>query len=107
MNEPAERETLVVVDDDHAIRLSCQKILERAGFRVETFEDGAQGIEGVAALRPALAIVDLKMPGISGIEVISRARQISPRMILVVITGYATIDTAVEAMKAGAYDFLP
>ncbi len=107
MNEPAERETLVVVDDDHAIRLSCQKILERAGFRVETFEDGARGLEGVAALRPAMAIVDLKMPGISGIEVISRARQISPRTILVVITGYATIDTAVEAMKAGAYDFLP
>jgi signal transduction histidine kinase len=52
-------------------------------------------------------VVDLKMPGISGMEVVSRVREIDPQAVVVVITGYATIDTAVEAMKAGAYDFLP
>jgi signal transduction histidine kinase len=58
-------------------------------------------------LKPDLVVVDLKMPGISGMEVVSRVREIDPQAVVVVITGYATIDTAVEAMKAGAYDFLP
>jgi two-component system sensor histidine kinase/response regulator len=102
-----ERETVVVIDDDHAMRLSCRKILAKLGFRVETFENGAQGLEAVVRLKPALVLVDLKMPGMSGMEVIPRVREISPDIVIVVITGYATIDTAVEAMKSGAYDFLP
>jgi signal transduction histidine kinase len=61
----------------------------------------------VARLKPALVVVDLKMPGISGMEVISRVHEIDPSVVIVVITGYATIDTAIEAMKSGAYDFLP
>jgi signal transduction histidine kinase len=105
--ESAAPETIVVIDDDYAMRLSCRKILAKAGFQVETFEDGAQGLEGVARLKPGLAVVDLKMPGMSGLEVIARVHAIDPDIILVVITGYATIDTAVEAMKSGAYDFLP
>lgn len=100
-------ETILVIDDDYAMRLSCRKILEKTGFRVETFEDGAQGLEGVTRLKPGLVVVDLKMPGMSGLEVIGRVHAIDPDIILVVITGYATIDTAVEAMKSGAYDFLP
>lgn len=107
MSEPAQPETIVVIDDEHAMRLSCRKILEKVGFRVETFEDGAQGLEGVARLKPGLVVVDLKMPGISGMEVIARVHEMDPHIITVVITGYATIDTAVEAMKSGAYDFLP
>lgn len=101
------QETIVVVDDDYAIRLSCRQTLSKTGYRVETFEDGAQGLDGVARLRPDLVVIDLKMPGISGMEVIPRVREIDPHIIVVVITGYATIGTAVDAMKAGAYDFLP
>jgi signal transduction histidine kinase len=107
MSEPAAQATIVVVDDDYAMRLSCQKILSKMGLRVESFEDGSQGLEGVARLRPALAVVDLKMPGISGMEVISRIHEARPEIVVVVITGYPTIDTAVEAIKGGAYDFLP
>lgn len=98
---------IVVIDDDPAMRLSCRKILDKSGYRTETFEDGVQGLDGVARLKPDLVIVDLKMPGISGFEVISRVLETDPAAVIVVITGYATIDTAVEAMKAGAYDFLP
>jgi two-component system, sensor histidine kinase and response regulator len=101
------RERVVVIDDDYAMRLSCQQILTKSGFEVETFEDGSRGLVGVAELRPGLVVVDLKMPGLSGMDVIRRVREIDPGIVLVVITGYATIGTAVEAMKSGAYDFLP
>jgi signal transduction histidine kinase len=107
MSVPCTPEAIVVIDDDYAMRLSCRKILAKVGFEVETFEDGAQGLEGVARLRPGLVVVDLKMPGMSGMEVIARVHAMDPDIVVVVITGYATIDTAVEAMKSGAYDFLP
>ena len=107
MSEPAAPEKIVVIDDDDTMRLSCRKILAKMGLNAETFEDGARGLDGVATLKPALVIVDLKMPGLSGMEVISRVHEIDPHTIIVVITGYATIDTAVEAVRSGAYDFLP
>ncbi len=103
----AEPEAVVVIDDDYAMRLSCTEILSRSGYRVETFEDGARGLDAVAAGKPALVLVALKMPGLSGMEVIGRLHEIDPTMTVVVITGYATIGTAVDAMKAGAQDVLP
>lgn len=105
--ELAAPETVVVIDDDYAMRLSCGKILTKMGLRAETFGDGTHGLEGVANLKPDMVVVDLKMPGISGIEVVARVHEIDPQIVIVVITGYATIDTAVQAMKCGAYDFLP
>jgi signal transduction histidine kinase len=107
MNDTSKKDKIVVIDDDYAMRLSCRQILSKSGFDVETYEDGTQGLEGIASLRPSLALVDLKMPGLSGMEVIPRIQDVDPEIVIVVITGYATISTAVEAMKAGAYDFLP
>jgi signal transduction histidine kinase len=103
----AGTETIVVVDDDYVMRLSCRQILAKMGFHVELYEDGSAGLEGIARLKPALVVADLKMPGISGMDVIRRVHEIDPEIVIVVITGYATISTAVEAMKQGAYDFLP
>jgi signal transduction histidine kinase len=102
-----EAEPVVVIDDDYAMRLSCQQTLARAGYQVAVFEDGAAGLEGVAAGKPGLVVVDLKMPGLSGMDVVARLHEIDPLITIIVITGYATIGTAVDAMKAGAYDFLP
>jgi len=107
MSDSAAPEMVVVIDDDYAMRLSCGKILTKMGLRSQTFEDGARGLEGVASAKPDMVMVDLKMPGISGMEVITRVHEIDPQIVIVVITGYATIDTAVQAMKCGAYDFLP
>lgn len=100
-------DAVVVIDDDYSMRLSCSQILSRSGYRVEAFEDGARGLDAVAASKPGLVLVDLKMPGLGGMEVIARLHEIDPTITIVVITGYATIGTAVAAMKAGAYDFLP
>jgi two-component system, sensor histidine kinase and response regulator len=103
MNE----ESIVVIDDDHSIRLSCFQALTKVGYEVKTFEDGASGLKGITELKPGLVVVDLKMAGLSGLDVIERVHEIDPDVVIVVITGYATIGTAVDAMKAGAYDFLP
>src|SRR5574340_993613 len=105
--EAPKPDLIVVIDDEEGMRLACRKILIKSGFQVNTFVDGAQGLDGIVASRPALVLLDLKMPGMSGVEVIGRIHEIDPQIVVVIITGYATIDTAVEAMKSGAYDFLP
>jgi two-component system sensor histidine kinase/response regulator len=107
MSQAPEPAAIVVIDDDSAMRLACRKILTHTGFRVETCESGTQGLEAVVTLKPALILLDLKMPGLSGMEVIPRVQELDPQIVIIVITGFATIDTAVEAMKLGAYDFLP
>ncbi|MDZ7330795.1 MAG: response regulator [candidate division KSB1 bacterium] len=101
------KKRIIVIDDDPVMRLSCFKILDKEGYLVETYEDGEQGLAAIHRQRPDLLVVDLKMPKIGGMEVISRVHQVDPDICIVVITGYATIGTAVDAMKAGAYDFLP
>jgi signal transduction histidine kinase len=98
---------VLVIDDEEAMRDSCAQILNKAHYRVETARDGATGIQQIRALRPAAVIVDLKMPGMSGFEVLESLPGIDPHIVAIVITGYATIDSAVEAMKKGAHDFLP
>jgi signal transduction histidine kinase len=98
---------VLIIDDEEAMRDSCSQILVRDHYRVETAKDGATGIQLTRALRPAVVIVDLKMPGMSGFEVLESLPAIDPHIVAVVITGYATVDSAVEAMKKGAHDFLP
>jgi signal transduction histidine kinase len=99
--------SVVVIDDDYAMGLSCRKILAKSGYAVQVFEDGTSGLDAVLTQRPDLVVVDLKMPGIGGMEVISRVHAADPDIVMVVITGYPTIGSAVEAIKAGAFDFLP
>lgn len=96
-----------VIDDEEVIRVSCRKVLQRAGYEVETFSRGQEGIERVEQDPPPVLIVDLKMPELNGFQVIERVREVAPDVVLVVITGYATVATAIDAMKSGAYDFLP
>jgi two-component system, sensor histidine kinase and response regulator len=99
--------TVFVVDDDEIIRLSCEQILRKSGYNVETFASGHEGIERLKQVKLPLLVVDIKMPELDGFEVIKIVRKIDPEVVIVVITGYATIETAVDAMKMGAYDFLP
>ena len=102
---PAVR--VFVIDDDDVMLLSCRRILERDGYAVETFESGHDGLARLEQVRPQMLLVDLKMPELDGLQVIERIRALDAHLVIAVITGYATIATAVDAMKAGAYDFLP
>ncbi len=107
MSNSAQDNVIIVIDDDEIIRLSCEQILQKSGYKVETFANGHEGIERLKQIRPPLLVVDIKMPELDGFEVIKIVRKIDPEVVIVVITGYATIETAVDAMKMGAYDFLP
>lgn len=98
---------VLVIDDEESMRDSCAQILVRMGCRVETAADGEAGLRRAGEARPDAVIVDLKMPGIGGLEVLDAVRALDPQIVTIVITGYATVDAAVEAMKKGAYDFLP
>jgi len=98
---------IIVIDDDETMRRACQAALRRAGYEVETYADGASGLKRIEEIRPGVLIVDLKMPGVSGMEVIAQLKEMDVDTVVVVITGFATVGTAVEAMKAGAYDFIP
>lgn len=98
---------VLVIDDEAAMRDSCRMILEKEGFDTDTAENGVIGLEKIEANRPDFVIIDLKMPLISGQEVLEKVKEIDRDIIPIVITGYATVESAVEAMKKGAYDFLP
>jgi signal transduction histidine kinase len=102
-----KKPVVLVIDDEESMRDSCSQILAKDGLQTEAAEDGATGLEKIKEIKPDLVLVDLKMPGISGMEVLDRIAEIDSNIISVVITGYATVESAVEAMKIGAYDFLP
>ncbi len=107
MDNTAGADPIIIIDDDQTMRRACEAALSRVGYTVETYPDGESGLKRVAEIRPGVVVTDLKMPGIGGIEVIHRVREIDPDIVVVVITGFATVNTAVEAMKSGAYDFIP
>jgi two-component system NtrC family response regulator len=103
--QPA-RARLLVVDDEEPQRLMLAGILGRAGFEVVTAEDGRVGAERLEHESFDLLLTDQKMPGISGLELLERARRLYPRLPVVLMTAYGTVSTAVEAMKRGAADYL-
>jgi DNA-binding NtrC family response regulator len=98
---------IIIIDDEDIVLDSCAQILEGSNYDIETASNGTQGLQLVQEFQPDLIFVDLKMPGISGIEVLENVKELDPTIVTVVITGYATVSSAVEAMKQGAYDFLP
>ncbi len=98
---------ILVIDDEESMRDSCRQALARKASRVEVAGDGQTGLDILAKESFDLVLLDLKMPGLSGMEVLEEIKQAYPEIVVVVITGYATVESAVEAMKRGAYDFLP
>ncbi len=97
---------MVVVDDKEMMRDSVASSLKRAGFEVATAERAEQAIEQIAARRPDVVITDLKMPGMTGIELLERVRAIDADLPVVLMTAFGTIETAVEAMRVGAFDYI-
>jgi len=103
----SSQSNILIIDDKESMRDSCQKALSHSGNRVEVAEDGMRGLAMLKRESFDLVILDLKMPGLSGMEVLKKLKEDDPEVIVIVITGYATVESAVEAMKKGAYDFIP
>ncbi len=98
---------ILIVDDEQPIRVACAKILSEEGALAETAEDGLVGLEKAKGTAFDLALVDLKMPHMDGMELLFHLAEMAPEMIKIVITGYATLETAIEAVQKGAYDYIP
>jgi two-component system nitrogen regulation response regulator NtrX len=97
---------VLVIDDEPGIRQALGQLLEYEGFEVKTASGGAEGITLYDSFRPQLVFLDVKMAGLDGLEVLKRLRQADPTATVVMISGHATIQTAVEATQLGAYDIL-
>jgi len=97
---------LLVVDDEKGIRDAIAQVFEYEGHKVATAEDGRAAIEAASKVRPDVIFLDVKMPGMDGLDVLARLREEDPTALVVMISGHGTIDTAVEATRKGAYDFL-
>ena len=102
-----EKLKVLIIDDEESMRDSCSLILKKDGYLIDTAENGNEGLKKLEEWHPEFVLIDLKMPGIGGLEVLEKVKEFDPEIIPIVITGYATVESAVEAMKRGAYDFLP
>jgi two-component system phosphate regulon sensor histidine kinase PhoR len=99
--------TVLVVDDEKGIRDGSKRIISRMGCNALTAENGESGLDIIEQSDVSIVLLDLKMPGIGGMEVLRRIQAKGLDILVIVITGFATIETAIEAMKQGAYDFIP
>lgn len=97
---------VVVIDDEEMFTEGCRQTLEMGGYRSAVARDGPRGLDLVRATRPNVVLVDLKMPGMDGMEVLNHLSKAAPSVVPIVVTGHGTVDSAVESMKIGAFDFL-
>ncbi len=102
----AEAPTLLVADDDPAVRESLERTLKREGYQVVVASDGQAGLEQLRAGGVDLVLADLKMPGLSGLELLRAVKTVAPDVDVIMLTAFGTVEEAVQAMKDGAYDFL-
>ena len=109
---------VLVVDDEPGIRIGCQRALSSQGYQVDAATNGTEGLQKLRDALPApdegeapsggydLVLLDIMMPGMSGMETLQHIPAIDPNLVCIVITGYATVELAVQAIKQGAYDFI-
>ena len=97
---------ILVVDDEAIVRESLSEWLKDVGYQVFTAENGPKALEVIEKEKPGIMIADLVMPGMDGIELMKRAKELHPRIEVIIITAYASIPTAIAAIKEGAYDYI-
>jgi two-component system nitrogen regulation response regulator NtrX len=97
---------ILVVDDEQGVRAALTQLLEYEGYETRTASNGAEALELAEAWRPQLVFLDVKMAGMDGLETLKRLRERDPSQVVVMISGHATIQNAVEATQLGAYDIL-
>jgi FixJ family two-component response regulator len=101
-----KEKSVLIVDDEKSIRLTLAMALEKLEVPVDQAENGEEALAMLAKKPYGLMLLDLRMPGVDGMEVLRRVSNVRPELRVVIITAYGSVDTAVEAMKLGAVDFL-
>ena len=101
-----DRARVLVVDDEPEMCQTCRKILARHGHEVWLAESGAAGLQALRETPIDLAVIDLRLPDMDGLEVLRQAKRINPDIIAIIITAHGTVDTAIEAVREGAFDYL-
>jgi len=94
---------ILIIDDEQEIRKLLGDSLKRHGFEVEIAFDGQEGLEKVKLTNPDLVLCDISMPGLSGVEVLKKIKQFNQDIIVIMLTGYGTMESAIECIKLGAY----
>jgi DNA-binding NtrC family response regulator len=100
------QERVLIVEDEENERTGLAELVSAWGYRAETARDGAEGFEKVSIWAPSIVVTDLKMPRMGGLELLERIADDSKTMAVVVVTAQGTIDSAVQAMRMGAYDYI-
>ncbi|NWG18574.1 MAG: response regulator transcription factor [Chloroflexi bacterium] len=106
MDNNNETAHILVVDDEGAIRYSVSKTLQRVGYEVDEAATGEEALEMMAKREYDVVLTDIRMPGLTGVELLKRIKDISPDAIVILMTGYASLGTAVESLRLGAHDYL-
>lgn len=97
---------ILIIDDDSSIRRTLKEILEYEGYKVDEASDGMKGMVGIKTRKYDAVFCDIKMPKMDGMEVLEHATKIKPELPIIMISGHGTMETAVEAVKSGAFDFI-
>ncbi|MBI3625223.1 MAG: sigma-54-dependent Fis family transcriptional regulator, partial [Candidatus Rokubacteria bacterium] len=98
---------LLIVDDEPDMLDNVRRILVKAGYECLTESDSRKAMGLLESERPDLLLTDLRMPGVDGLGLLRQAHQVDPQMPVIILTAFATIESAVEAVKEGAFDYLP
>ncbi len=102
----SDQQTVYVVDDDPSVRACLRRLIESEGFRVETFAETTEFLNRTVQREPACLVLDVKMPGMNGLELQARLSERGATIPIIIITGHGDVQSAVRAMKLGAIDFL-
>lgn len=101
-----EEQVILIVDDEEGLREGLSKLLEDEGYTVECAEDGEKAIEIVRSTHIDLMLTDMRMPGMSGIELLKQVRKIREEIGVIILTGYGEIESYIEAMNFGAMEYV-
>ncbi len=97
---------ILVIDDEEIVRMSCERALQVEGFQTGVASSGSEGLEMLEKDPYDLVLLDVKMPDMDGIEVLGKIKSSWPHIKVIMISGYSTVDTAVEALRSGAVNFI-
>lgn len=106
MTANGEDAYILVVDDEGAIRYSISKTLQRVGYQVHTAASGEEALEMMMQQNYDVVLTDIRMPGLSGVELLGKIKEQAPDAVVILLTGYANLETAIESLRLGAHDYL-